>query len=171
MTFTGIPTPDHLLEPGRPLVGIASPFTNPDPITNIRYGARFATALWTRSEGALVPVLPNANLVWDMIAPLPYEAWLAVTMAVIERCDMLVRLPGESSGADLEVRRALDLNIPVLTYRDDLTTEQVIDHAHVTVDVLLRLWDEREPGVHVTVPDVIGMADIGAAAYAELGDL
>lgn len=109
-----IPTPDHLLEPGRPLVGIASPYTTPDPITNIRLGARFATALWTCSNGDLVPVLPNANLVWDMIAPLPYEAWLAITMAVIVRCDAIVRLPGESSGADLEVERAESLGIPVL---------------------------------------------------------
>lgn len=97
-----------------PLVGIACPYTNPDPVTNMRIAARFATKLWEAADGKFVPNLPIANMMWDLIAPLPYEAWLTITMAAIERCDAVVRLPGESSGADLETARADKLGIPVL---------------------------------------------------------
>lgn len=101
-----------------PLVGIACPYTDPDPVTNMRVAAAFATKLWEAADGAFVPNLPIANIMWDLIAPLPYKAWLTITMAVIERCDLVVRLPGESSGADLEVDRADHLGIPVFYVTD-----------------------------------------------------
>jgi hypothetical protein len=41
-----------------------------------------------------VPFLPQLSVLHEMVAPLPYEEWLAYDFEVIARCDALVRLPG-----------------------------------------------------------------------------
>ena len=44
-----------------------------------------------------------------------YERWLEYDMEWLTACDALVRLPGESKGADREVARAKELGIEVYT--------------------------------------------------------
>ena len=46
--------------------------------------------------------------------------WLAVDLVFVERSDAVLRLPGESTGADMEVRHALAKGIPVFTEITDL---------------------------------------------------
>ena len=41
------------------------------------------------------------------------DAWYAVSVLLVSRCDAVLRLPGESTGADLEVARAAELGKPV----------------------------------------------------------
>jgi hypothetical protein len=48
-----------------------------------------------------------------MIFPHDYELWLEIDFAWVKKCDALIRLPGESSGADREVELARSLGIPV----------------------------------------------------------
>jgi hypothetical protein len=43
-----------------------------------------------------------------------------VAQRLLERCDALLRLPGASRGADLDVARARALGLPVLTSVDEL---------------------------------------------------
>ena len=43
-----------------------------------------------------------------------------VAHRLIERCDAVLRLPGASRGADLDVARARELGIPVFTALEDL---------------------------------------------------
>lgn len=42
-----------------------------------------------------------------------HEEWMAVDLAWLERTDIVLRLPGESVGADLEVEHANKCGIPV----------------------------------------------------------
>lgn len=42
-----------------------------------------------------------------------YNVWLRLDFAWIDSCDALLRLPGESNGADLEVAHAGVIGIPV----------------------------------------------------------
>jgi hypothetical protein len=46
--------------------------------------------------------------------PRSYEHWMKLDLAWLAKCDVLVRLPGESPGADREVVEANRLGIPVL---------------------------------------------------------
>jgi hypothetical protein len=41
------------------------------------------------------------------------EPWLTMDLEIVRRCDAVVRLPGDSSGADGEVAHAKSLGLPV----------------------------------------------------------
>ena len=57
---------------------------------------------------------------WHLISLHEYKEWLGYDLSWLERCDALVRLPGESNGADGEVNRALALWLPVFESVDEL---------------------------------------------------
>lgn len=46
--------------------------------------------------------------------------WLSMDLELVARCDAVLRLPGESTGADGEVAHAHDLDIPVFRDLDSL---------------------------------------------------
>lgn len=54
-------------------------------------------------------MVPGLSALYDMIIPTHYEVYMAQDFAWIERCDCLIRLPGESSGADREIEHAKGL--------------------------------------------------------------
>lgn len=50
-----------------------------------------------------------------------FEAYqYPVAQRLIERCDAVLRLPGESRGADMDVARARALGLPVVEHVDEL---------------------------------------------------
>lgn len=49
-----------------------------------------------------------------------YQDWLAVDLEWVAVADAIYRLPGKSVGADIEVRHAKKLNIPVVTDIEEL---------------------------------------------------
>lgn len=59
------------------------------------------------------PFVPHLCHFWDKKFPHDYQYWIDFDLSWLEECDALIRLPGESSGADNEVKKALSLNIPV----------------------------------------------------------
>lgn len=61
-----------------------------------------------------VPFIPHLCHLWDFYRPEDYSYWIDYCIKWIERCDLLVRLPGDSKGADLEVERASELNKPII---------------------------------------------------------
>ena len=50
---------------------------------------------------------------WHFLNPKPYETWIKLDEEWVLRCDALLRLPGESKGADAEVAQAKKHRIPV----------------------------------------------------------
>lgn len=48
------------------------------------------------------------------------EPWLTMDLEIVGRCDAVLRLPGESSGADGEVAHAKAANIPVFHAVEDV---------------------------------------------------
>jgi hypothetical protein len=48
-----------------------------------------------------------------MMFPHTYEFWTEIDLEWILRCDALLRLPGDSTGADAEIKFATEHNIPV----------------------------------------------------------
>lgn len=95
----------------RPLVYVAGPYTNPDPILNVRNAIFAGEVLW---QEQCAPLVPHLSVVWHLVSPHKLEWWYALDLYLLERCDALVRLPGDSEGADREVRQAQVLGIPAI---------------------------------------------------------
>ena len=93
-------------------VYIASPYTIGDAITNVNRSIKAANQLL---EKGYCPFLPLLYHFWHLVTPKKYEEWLELDMEWLKSCDIVVRLPGESSGADREVALAKELGIPVKT--------------------------------------------------------
>lgn len=84
----------------KPLIYIAGPYTHPDPVENTHKTIHAAEEV--ESLGAAI-VIPHLSLLWHIVSPAPIERWYERDLAIMHRCDALVRLPGNSSGADAEV--------------------------------------------------------------------
>jgi flagellar biosynthesis/type III secretory pathway ATPase len=59
------------------------------------------------------PIAPLLSHFAEITRQRPYEEWIACCLATVDRCDALIRLGGESKGADREVSRAIHRRIPV----------------------------------------------------------
>lgn len=93
----------------KPLVYVAGPITR-DPFGCVRQAIGAYNAL--REQGC-VPFLPQLSVIHEMVEHVPYDEWLSYDFDMIRHCDALLRLPGESPGADLEVAFARSLGIDV----------------------------------------------------------
>jgi nucleoside 2-deoxyribosyltransferase len=103
----------------RPLVYLAGPYSHPDPVANTNAVVALATELI--DEGFVTPVVPHLTLLWHAIRPRPLDFWYAYDVALLRRCDALFRIPGESSGADMEVAFAESHGILVFHDRATLS--------------------------------------------------
>ena len=102
----------------KPLVYIAGPITTPNPMHNTHETLRIAAEILDR--GLVLPFVPHLTVLWDIVVPRPYEEWMGYDFGVIEHCNALLRLSGESLGADREVEHAAHLNIPTFFNHHDL---------------------------------------------------
>jgi len=94
----------------RPWCYVAGPYTAPDPVENTR------TALLTGDRlyaAGLLPIVPHISLLSHLVAPHPADYWYEFDLHLLARCDMLLRLPGHSVGADREVEFAIERDIIV----------------------------------------------------------
>lgn len=91
-------------------VYIASPYTTGDQILNVRRSLDVAAAL---IEVGLAPYCPLLSHFHHFLYPLPYDKWTELDLEWVRRCDALLRLTGESKGADREVEEAIACGIPV----------------------------------------------------------
>ena len=95
---------------------ISGPYTLGDPALNVRNAVRVAEVV--RAAGH-VPVVPHLSHLWHLISPHEWEYWIAMDLDLLERCDGMIRIAGESRGAWLEHRRAVELGLTVLHVRPD----------------------------------------------------
>jgi len=96
---------------------IAGPYSGGDPITNVRRAIRVADALAALGH---IPFVPHLTHFWHQISPHRYEFWLDYDMHWLELCDAVYRIDGASPGADREVRRAVEVGMPVYTSLEEL---------------------------------------------------
>lgn len=89
---------------------IAGPYTYPDPCVNTNHAIHAGQAIM---DAGHVPFVPHLNHLWHTVIPNPYETWMAYDHDWISKCDMMLRIPGKSLGADRDVQRANELGIPV----------------------------------------------------------
>jgi len=104
----------------RPLVYIAGPYTHPDPVVNTRNAIIAGDEL--QETGLVTCFVPHLSLIQHMVAPHDLDHWYEYDLAMLRRCDALLRLTGESSGADKEMAFARAQQIPVFLNAVSLIT-------------------------------------------------
>lgn len=92
-------------------VYIAGPYSNGDVTLNVRLAISVAHTLL---DMGYVPYCPHLSHWMDLQHHRDYEDWMAYHLHWLPLCDVVLRLPGESPGADSEVARATELGIPVV---------------------------------------------------------
>ena len=78
--------------------------------TNIAMG--FAT-LVMRQGG--IPFIPHLTHFWHLQHPRDWEEWLVYDSYWLAHCDCLVRIEGESRGADAECTLAQEMGLRIIT--------------------------------------------------------
>lgn len=96
---------------------IAGPYTKGDVAVNVKNALDAANRL---ADLGFAPFVPHLNHFWHMIHPREYEFWTKLDLEFLPVCNGLLRLPGESAGADEEVRIAREQGIQVFTAIDDV---------------------------------------------------
>mgnify|MGYP001589384800 CR=1 FL=1 len=104
-------------------VYIAGPYSG-----NVAYNVR--DALDTNHaliEYGFFPFCPHLFHFQDLLSPpnISYEDWLALGQAWLLKCDAVLRIEGESRGADREVALALEEGIPVFYSVTDLLADRL----------------------------------------------
>lgn len=92
-------------------VYLAGPYTRGDVGANVHKAIRVADELF---EAGYAPYVPHLTHFWHLQRPHGYEDWLRLDLEWVAACDVLLRLPGKSDGADREAALAKSLGKPVL---------------------------------------------------------
>lgn len=99
---------------------ISGPITKGDREANFQQAADAQKALLAAGYAVLNPVL-------TMLLPgafeIPHDTWIANDLPWVAVADAVLRLPGESEGADIECTYASDRGIPVFCDLDKLRAE------------------------------------------------
>lgn len=93
------------------VVFVSGPYTVGDVVTNVHRALHAATHLL---DAGLTPIVPHLSHWWDRLYPHDYQVWIDYDLRLLEGADILLRLPGESPGADGECQRAFELGIPIV---------------------------------------------------------
>ena len=91
-------------------VYVAGPYTKGDVAQNVRIAIEYGDRLIINGY---IPYIPHLTHFWHLIFPHDYEYWLNLDNEWLALCDMVLRIPGDSPGADAEVELAKSLGIPV----------------------------------------------------------
>jgi len=98
-------------------VYIASPYTKGDVAVNVKAQLDCVNELM---DLGFAPFAPLYSHFQHMAHPRPYEDWIKVDLEWVLRCDFVLRLQGESSGADGEVAHAINNKKEVFFSINDL---------------------------------------------------
>jgi hypothetical protein len=98
------------MQAGPVRVYIAGPYTYGDTADNVRAAILAGMDLF---QAGHVPFIPHLYHVAHLIYPLSYERWMLLDLRWLETCHVVLRLPGESPGADREVEVAKTRGMPI----------------------------------------------------------
>jgi nucleoside 2-deoxyribosyltransferase len=93
-------------------VYVAGPYTHPDPVVNTRNAILAGDEL---AQCGHIPWIPHLNIQWHMVCPHEPDFWYQYDLFWLDSCDAVLRLSGESTGADREVAFAKAKGIPVFS--------------------------------------------------------
>lgn len=94
-------------------VYVAGPYTKGDVALNVREIIEVAEKL---IEMGHTPFVPHLTHLWHLMSPHHHEYWMELDTVWLEQCEALVRVPGDSTGADRELAHAADLGLGIYFY-------------------------------------------------------
>jgi len=100
-------------------VYVAGPITKGNTMHNVHTAIKVGDELMAHG---FCPFVPHATCFWDMVTPHSYEEWCKWDDEWLKVCQAVLRIPGESRGADAEIEMAKSLGIPVFYSLDNLIT-------------------------------------------------
>lgn len=92
------------------IIYISAPYSKGDVVENVRNACLAGNEILRKGH---IPFVPHLTHLWHLITPKDYETWLMIDFALIPRMDAMLRLEGDSYGADREVNLAKSLGIPI----------------------------------------------------------
>lgn len=92
-------------------VYVAGPYSHGDIAENVSRAMSLGHALM---DAGFTPYVPHLSHFMHLQRQRPYEDWTRHDLEWLAQCDVLVRLPGKSPGADTEVEVALERGLPVV---------------------------------------------------------
>ena len=103
------------------LVYIAGPYTGDGSPEAAERNVRAAIDAQAQLlDAGVLAIVPHLSHYAHAVCPRSYEAWMTLDLALVDRCDAVLRLPGESRGADDEVLRAQEDGTMVLYSVEDV---------------------------------------------------
>lgn len=87
---------------------IAGPYTKGDVVQNVRAAIEAGDKVAAMGH---IPFIPHLSHFWHMLFPHEYTFWLKQDLEWLKVCDAILRLPGDSNGADREVEEAINLKL------------------------------------------------------------
>jgi len=94
------------------MVYVASPFSEGDRQGNVERQNAMANVLLNEGYLPFSPLIMGDAM--EQMQPRMWEEWMEACYGWLSRCDALLRLEGESVGADLEMKEAARLGIPIV---------------------------------------------------------
>ncbi len=91
-------------------VYVSGPYSKGDPAANVGHAMKITNYLL--NEG-FAPFCPHLVHFLHMTQPRSWEAWMEYDLIWVKQCEILLRLNGESKGADIEVEEAKKLGMPI----------------------------------------------------------
>lgn len=91
-------------------VYVSGPYTKGNREENVYRAMKAADVIMNMG---MAPFVPHYTHYQDEKFPRPYRDWLNLDFVWLKTCEALLRLPGESYGADKEVELSGMLQIPV----------------------------------------------------------
>ena len=85
------------------IIYIAGPYTKGDVALNVAKAIEVGMHYNDKGDYAVIPHLTHFT---HMMHPRPYKYWITLDNLIIPKCDKLVRIAGDSPGADDEVKLA-----------------------------------------------------------------
>lgn len=108
----------------RPRIYVSGPLTSSgDPQENMMKAVDLGRELILLG---FAPFIPHLTLVVDPHAEIAHNIWMEVDLPWVRKANAVFRMPGKSSGADLEVNEAITRGIPVFT-----TVTEMMDYFRI----------------------------------------
>jgi hypothetical protein len=98
-------------------VYLAGPYSKGDKEHNVRQAILFGEYL---TQKGFIVYVPHLSHFWDLQHPHDHKFWMEYDKHWLGLCDCLLRIPGESAGADIEMKWALDACMPVFLDIDSM---------------------------------------------------
>jgi hypothetical protein len=99
----------------QPIVYISGPYTLGDVDSNVLTANQLGIKLIEQGHAVYIPHLSHYL---NLQLPHDYRFWMEQCLMWVSLSSYLIRIPGESAGADEEVKRAHELGIPVIQLVD-----------------------------------------------------